>query len=169
MSRKERKTAAATVIALVLILGVSVTAAQAYFTTFTEARGSHTLELELRTEVHEDVEGLEKRIEVENKGDLDCYVRVGIHAGSGFTLKCAGESPWREGTDGYWYYDTVLKAGERTSQLTADIKVPEEDAGMDPAEFNVVVVQESTPAIYEADGNVHAEWNSSAERRQQKQ
>ena len=68
-----------------------------------------------------------------------------------------GGDGWYDGGDGYWYYRPVLKAHSTSSQLDVKITVPEE---FDKDTFNVVVVQECTPVIYDDAGNPGAEWDT---------
>lgn len=47
--------------------------------------------------------------------------------------------------------------GETTPELNITYKFPE---GNDkPEEFNIVVIQECTPVLYDKDGNPYADWN----------
>lgn len=155
------KTALLIALAVLLVLGASITASQAYFTTFAEAEGGHSLSLGSRTELDEEVNGLEKQVSVRNTGDLECYVRVKAFAGDDFTLKYAGEAGWKDGGDGYWYYEGILAVGAATPKLTIGIDVPDAE-GKEISDFNVVVIQECTPVLYDEDGNPYADWNMKA-------
>ncbi len=150
-------------IAALLVAGATATASLAYFTTFAEAEGAREVGLQPGTELREDVNGLEKTIKIENTGEVDCYVRVKALAGDGTTLTYTGDS-WtkKANEDGYWYYDAVLPVGETTAALTISIKAP--DGGeLDISSFNVVVVQECTPVLYDDEGKPHADWGMKAE------
>lgn len=58
----------------------------------------------------------------------------------------------------YWCYDDVLPAGKTTEQeLNITYKFPEGDDK--PEEFNIVVIQECTPVLYDNDGTPYADWN----------
>lgn len=61
--------------------------------------------------------------------------------------------------DGYWYYNDVLQAGQTTEkELNITYKFPSGD--QKPEEFNVVVIQECTPILYDEDGNAYADWDN---------
>ena len=52
----------------------------------------------------------------------------------------------------------ILDAGSSAQELRVEIQgVPEEVT--DPESFNVVVVYETIPVQYDADGNPYADWN----------
>ncbi len=145
-----------TAAAVILAGGVSIQGAMAYFTTYASAEGSQTLELGATTEIEEDFKDWTKEIKIQNTGDVDCYVRVKVFAGSQFTIDYSGyEDAWSKGEDDYWYYNDVVPVGGSTSALLATINLPsdfEED-------FNVAVVQECTPVQYNEDGTPYADWS----------
>ena len=63
------------------------------------------------------------------------------------------------GIDGYYYYfdgsrEKVLAPEETTSELKIAIKNFKE-------EFNVVVIQENTPALYDENGAAYSDWDRS--------
>ena len=63
--------------------------------------------------------------------------------------------------DGYWYYSDIVPVSGNTEELLAQIAIPEEYK----ESFNVVVVQECTPVLYEEDGTPYADWNRIADTR----
>jgi hypothetical protein len=131
----------------------------AYFTTYATADGGVQISLgTTTTEPVEEVREKAKYIQVKNTGDYECYVRVKAFAGAEYQdgLKYSDESSgkWNPSSDGYWYYSEILPAGETTDTLKVGITFPEEQES-----FNVVVVQECTPVVYDADGNPYADWN----------
>lgn len=70
----------------------------------------------------------------------------------------APDGGWQAGDDGYWYYESVLPAGETTKQeLNISYQFPSGDEKA--SEFNVVVIQECTPVLFDANGNAYADWN----------
>lgn len=153
--------------ALLLAGSVTVGSAMAYFTTYATASGGAQISLGFTETVPREefpIVDWTKRISVENTGTVDCFVRVKIFAGEKFRehldQNISGES-WTKGQepDGngyyYYYYDDVVPAGESTqNQLTAHI-----DNMESTEDFNVIVVQESTPVLYDADGSPYADWN----------
>ena len=55
--------------------------------------------------------------------------------------------------------DDVLQAGQTTEkELNITYKFPSGD--QKPEEFNVVVIQECTPILYDEDGNAYADWDN---------
>lgn len=138
--------------ALVLTAGVSAGKAMAYFTTYAEASGGAVLELGSTTTVpKEEVVDWVKHVTIENTGDYECYVRVRAYAGEAYKLQyILGD--WRDGGDGYYYYDKPLQPKETTSELQIAI-----DKGTSTDEFNVIVVQEHTPVRYNENGP-YAQW-----------
>lgn len=170
MSRKQlyrRRTVFLAAFALILLFGSSLKDSLAYFTTYTTTRGSARLVLGSKTEIKEEIEGFIKKIQIVNTGDADCFVRARIYAGSLLKLTESesvpegGAAHWRKDADGWWYYESVLKPGEATNVLSVEIGVSLELMGLDIDNFNVIVVQESTPALYQEDGTPYADWNLS--------
>lgn len=136
----------------------------AYFTTYTSAKGGYEIQAGTETEIHEEIDGLNKHIRIENTGGADCFVRVKVFAGSITDISYSAESgSWQEGEDGYWYCTAPLTPGELSEELVASIKIPE---GMeDMAEsFDVIVIQECTPVLYHADSTAYADWNRKIEK-----
>ena len=97
-----------------------------------------------------------KHVTITNTGDYDCFVRVKAFAPMELTYT-APNGGWKAEDDGYWHYKEVLPAKESTSELNISYKFPE---GKDkPEEFNIVVIQECTPVLYDENGNPYADWN----------
>ena len=170
MSRKQsyrRRTALLALLALVLLFGTSLKDSLAYFTTYTTTRGSARLALGPRSELEESIDRQTKQIQIENTGETDCFVRARIYAGSLLGLAESeivpegGSSHWRKDADGWWYYEAILKPGELTNVLSVKIEVTREMMDLEIDNFNVVVVQESTPVLYREDGTPYADWNLS--------
>lgn len=150
----------------VLTVTVSVGTAQAYFTTYATAKGGHRISLGTRTGITEEFSRWTKHISISNTGKRECFVRVKVFAGSTYQLDYTGNGAWRAGEDGYWYYDAVLPAGGVTASLDVKITLPEvtetdEEGNALPftEDFNVVVIQECTAALYREDGTAYADWN----------
>ena len=157
MKRKKSHVSRMTLLAAVALVIASAGAVQtslAYFTTYATAKGSHELALGTQTTLHEEIKDMEKHIRIENTGGIDCYVRVKVFAGSTVGLSFAADG-WRQETDGYWYYNDIVAPGASSSTMVVSIKGPEDE---DMETFNVVVVQECTPVLYDEDGNPYADW-----------
>lgn len=137
------------VVALVLVLSLSVGLTMAYFSDYTAAKGGLTVTLGGQTEIVEEQNDDNKVIQIKNTGDTDVIVRVAVYGPGEITYT---GSDWTDGGDGYYYYNSILPAGENslTSKLTAKWTVPE-DLGDD---YNVVVVQESEQAVFDENGDV---------------
>lgn len=153
--------------ALVLSLSVTVGATVAYFSDYEQASGGATLQLGGKTELSEGDDSNFKDIVIENTGETDMIVRVGIYGPDEFydsdnlenlvTMK----GDWMKGNDGMYYYGKVLKGkpdeqtpGENTgvgnlvASLSFKWKVEE---GEQPPDyyFEVTVVHEGSQAIYD--------------------
>lgn len=158
-TRRYGKVIAMTAAALAMTAALTVQSSMAYFTTYVSAGGGGTVSLTVQTEIHEEVSRMTKHVTIENVEDNDCFVRVRAFYGGFVDVEynnVDGGADWYDGGDGYWYYRPVLKAHTTSSQLDIRIIVPEE---FDSDTFNVVVVQECTPVIYE-DGSPAADWDT---------
>lgn len=148
--------------AIALIGGASVHSAMAYFTTYVTAKGGHPVTLGTQTSIEEEVEDMTKHIVISNTGESECYVRVKVFSGSQYTIQFSGAVD-EEGNpywslnqeDGYWYYKDILAVGEETEELLAKIEFPEEWK----ESFDIVVIQECTPVLYDESGTPYADWN----------
>lgn len=179
--QRYKKTLAMSAAALSLLAGLTIESSMAYFTTYVSAGGSHVVNLDARTEIHEDVSSLTKHLTLENistKGD--CFVRVKVFYGAQINVQITdaeNSGNWYQGdeTDAYgyqyWYYRPVLPIGGTTTGLDIKIDVTGllEPGSTDPNDltsewikdkFNVVVVQECTPVIYGENGEATADWNT---------
>ncbi|MCI8639880.1 MAG: hypothetical protein HFG41_12290 [Coprococcus sp.] len=174
--RKYGKIMGMSAAALALTAVLSAESSMAYFTTYVSAGGSQTVNLRTETEIHEDVSKMTKHIGITNTSpENDCFVRVKVFYvdDDKITIECKPAKPVEEGLEeewyedksndpvlgGYWYYRPLLEAGKTTSILDAKINVPESKEEFDKDKFNVVVIYEFTPAIYDEDGNVTYDWS----------
>lgn len=159
----KQKTFWLAVAAFLMLGGTGLSGAMAYFTTHVAAKGGYPITLGAETSVEEEVEDMTKHIVLVNTGENDCYVRVKVFCGSQFTIDYStdlddGSEPcWKldEG-DGYWYYQSILPAGEKTRQLLAKIEIPKDYT----ESFDIIVIQECTPALYQEDGTPYADWEN---------
>ena len=150
-------------LALWLVHGMGAEPSAAYFTTHASAKGGYELQAGTETEIHEEIDGLDKHIRIENTGEADCFVRVKVFAGSVAEISYTLEGgSWQMGEGEYWYYGKILAPGEFSEELAASIKIPE---GMEDKmeNFDVVVVQECVPVFYRGDGTPYADWNRKIE------
>ena len=157
--------------ALLCLVTGSITGAMSYFTTYAEAQGGVTLKLGEETEIGETYDGTKNITIKNNHKDVSVYVRAKAFISPEYqdTLEYSAESLWTDGAvkfqddaseDGrktYWYYDEVLAPGESTkTALKVKFDVPETAVNGD--KFNVVVIYESIPVIYDEDGNPVEDW-----------
>ena len=154
-----------TAAALALTGAVSVGSALAYFTIYTTASGGVQMDMGFTdTTIDEEIEGGTKVITIRNTGDYDCYVRVQIFADSVIDYDAlmanTDGTGWSLDGDGYWYYEPVLGAGASTEQLVIDYADLLPDDFQEGQEVNIIVVYESTPVIYDSEGNTDADWTN---------
>ena len=161
-----KKTIGLLMVSLLLVLSIGVGSALAYFTTYTVASGSQKLELNFsKTDINETVEPGKKVLWVENAESADCFVRVKVIVAEQFQDKLQFAEPdnagkWTPGDDGYYYYDEVLASGEKTSEL---IVLLTDISSIATDDFNVIVIQESTPVLYDENGEPDFNWSVKAE------
>ncbi|GJM56549.1 hypothetical protein [uncultured Dubosiella sp.] len=140
----------------------SVPSAYAYFTTNANAGGSYGIELGNDTDIEEEVDGLDKHIVVTNHEDSQpVFVRVKLFFGNEYITdwSIAGDG-WSLGEDDFYYFADPVDPGQSTSELLAQFKVEDES---DKTHFNVVVVSESAPVIYDENNRPVADWSQAAE------
>ncbi len=167
MKKIERygKVIAMSAAALSMTAVLTLETSTAYFTTYVSAGGGGAVEMGTQTEIYEEpVIDLMKHIVVKNTSENDCFVRVKLFYAAPVTIddidvRTEEDAPgrWECGqadSNGYWYwnYSEVLRAGEETASLDVQIHIPEE-CKKDDYSFNVIVVQECVPAVYDEEGN----------------
>lgn len=162
--KMNKKNICLTAVALLAVISLSVGSAMAYFSTYIISKGSKEMVLDFsETEINEKVEPGMKKITAKNVGETECFVRIRVIAGTEhadkWVVDLANSSNWKLGNDGYYYYfdgnrEKVLAPEEITSELKIAIKNFKE-------EFNVVVIQENTPALYDENGAAYSDWDRS--------
>ena len=153
----KKKSLLAALLAAALTLSVSVGSALAYFSAYTVAGGERALALVPVTTITEtQVDENMKKVVVTNTGGAPCFVRVLAFPGGGVTLGGEGGNGWRaRNNEGYWLYVPVLAPGEASGELEIPIGGLPADG-----EFNIAVVYESTPAIYDGEtGEYYTDWS----------
>ena len=165
MKKSKMKTICLSVAALVLVMSVMIGTAMAYFTTYATAKGGVTLDLGFtETETEEEVINGKKQIVLKNTGDYDCYVRLKALTGDAHKAGIAysepdGASLWTPGADGYYYYNGIVEAGESTTRIDVSFVLPQENQ----TNFNVIIIQECTPVLYDENGDTYADWSVTAD------
>lgn len=145
-------------LALVCVVGVSIRGALSYFTSYAEAEGGMILDLQEESSKKEVFDGI-KHLTIKNTSKtLSVYVRAKAIITEKYadSLTCTGED-WRDGGDGYYYYNKLLPAGAEATPLDVAFSSPEAPGEGD--EFNVAIIYETIPAQYDNDGNPVENWN----------
>lgn len=148
---------AAIVMVVLVALTATVGTTLAYFTTYATAKGYVEVSLEEQTQIKEDFSQWTKHLTIANQGENSrpVYVRAKAFGGEQYTLTYSG-SGWSQNADGYYYYGSILNPGDTANVL--DVKI--DGIPKDAVDFNVIVVYETTPVIYDANGNPSADWNN---------
>lgn len=144
--------------ALILVLSVSVRTTMAYFTDRTSAEGGYTISLGTETRIEEEFYNWTKVLTITNEETSEAvYVRARAFVGDHYSLTYTG-TDWTEAGDGFCYYGGILEAGQSAEALEVKIgDIPEEV--IDGKRFDVVVIYESTPVLYDEAGTPYADWN----------
>ena len=166
-NRKAKQTICLAAAAAVLVGSLSIGSALAYFTTYTQAEGGVVLDLGFtQTLPEEKVVNGAKQVTIKNTGDYDCYVRMKALVGDDYTITYSEPDEaekWAPGADGFYYYSDMLAAKTGvTSRIDVNITFPEPEDGEAP-DFNVIIIQECTPVLYDNEGNPYADWNKTAD------
>ena len=153
--------------ALVLVAALGIGSAMAYFTTYVLADGGMEVSMGSTVTIpQEKVENGQKIIQLKNEGDYECWVRIKVFAGSEHEFLYADESgKWTPGAEGYYYSSDIGPVDGLTDEIKVtitDLLGTDADPETDEA-FNVIVVQECTPVLYDENGNAYADWNVNAE------
>lgn len=150
------------VLAAVTIMTAGIGKSWAYFTTYTEAEGGYTIRMGGSTDITETFTEWTKHVSVTNEGSGPVFVRARAFYDSDCTIEYSG-AKWNKGKDDdYYYYEDIVESGESTEILDIKIKNIPEDAAEGDA-FNVIVIYESTPVLYDKDGKPYADWGAKLE------
>ena len=142
--------------AILLVCTAPAGTAFAYFTTYARATGGYVIELGDQTTIDDDVSNWVKHVKITVSDDSQpVFVRARAFGPTDYELQYSGSEKWAPGGDGYYYYQEACTAGQQLDELNIRIaNVPEQKDIVKPEEFNVVVVHETTPARYNADGSL---------------
>lgn len=147
--------------AFLMIGAAGVAPTMAYFTDTKEVIGGVLVSLgDSKLTPHDSAEGLLKTVAVENTSQYDAFVRVKAIYSENFSATLTEEAKangWSVNEDGYYYYSDIIAAGETSKELKLQIEVKDETIA---DQFNVVIVEEATKVIYDAEGNTSCDWNS---------
>lgn len=156
-----KRTIALTLAAFTLTAGLQIGSASAYFTAYTEAKGSAPISLGAPgSEIMETFKDWIKTVTVKNTGADPCYVRIRAVTGDLYQdgLVYGPGTGWTKGSDGYYYYGEMLQPEAETTEITVTIPTPAAEA----EDFNVIVIQEYAPVVYDEKGNPKADWSLKA-------
>ena len=162
MRKMNNRTIGLVAAALVLVACIGVGSALAYFTTYTVAEGGMNIVLNFSdSEIEEKVIDGQKQIALKNTGDTEAYVRIKALVGDDHPVVYSEPSEtngsWKVNADGYYYYEAILAPGESTTQINVGFSLEGKES------FNVIIVEESTPVLYDENGNAYADWSVKAD------
>ena len=142
----------------ILVAGLSVKPAMAYFTDYASASGSIEIAVDdTHSTVEESGKGQQKIIVIDNDMATKAFVRVQVVLPEGITAAVDGETSEEDWTlkDGYYYYNKVLEGKsettteDSTSQLILNIDAS--GAGKtgenEYADFHGIVIPESAKVL----------------------
>lgn len=179
-----RKFVVALCLALVACLSVMATTAFAYYTDTSKANGLIAFSWtpdnpdnpddpddpddptdpedpkdpeEPKTEVEEDLEGLNKHIAVKNTGEVAALVRVQLiypdpeHMAGDVSINVVPGEDWVKGQDNWYYYLEPIQPGETTPTIEVTVTVEDKD-NLRP--FDIVVIQQCAKVERNEDGQL---------------
>lgn len=144
-------------LSLVFVLSMSVGAAHAYFTASVAPKGGYVLKIGYTPPISERLDGDKHVTLTSDVGAPTVFVRAKAYTGTQYQqyLTYTGEN-WVKGkqnADFFYYYILPLEGGSSTSELHIHVSTNLFPAEAQPdEEVNVIVVYESTPAIFTSDG-----------------
>lgn len=138
----------------------------AYFTDYVYAAGSKTLDLEYQTEIHEEMDGLNKSIHMENTGNTEVFTRIQLFYGNadGVSAEVAPGEGWtRTSGEGdmpeTWEYAKVLAPQGQPGNTTSDLTV---NVTADHAihDFDIIVIGQTSPVVYDGEEPQPSIWTT---------
>jgi len=159
-------------IIVVLITIVSVPSALAYFSTYTQTKGTKTLSFNYDTKLEESIDNNNKTISVTATGD-PVFVRVRYYAVSDkmtveadpASLVVGGETLWVKNGDYYYYTKPIDGKGigeNKTSNLILKVTTAADVEFAIGDVEHVIVIYEAIPAKYGVTYD-SADWNAALE------
>ena len=129
---------------LVLLMIVSVPSVLAYFSTYTSAKGTKLVSMKNETEMIETVEGNIKTVQIKASEDSSpVLVRVKAFSPDFVTLEPSLGQGWKAETDGFYYYQDAISAGQTTSKISFKVNTVTPETTKPGDEFHVVIIYES--------------------------
>lgn len=157
MKQSMGKILAGSALAALMVGGVVVRPALAYFSTYATATGGIPISVgTTTTTIDDDVKNMVKSISITNTGKSPCFVRVKVYAPDQIKLSFSPveSGDWTDEGNGYWYYTKVLAAEGKTSVLEVTI-----DPNGYTDNFDVIVVEEHSIVQYDENGDPAPDWN----------
>ena len=144
---------------IVLTFMISVPKTLAYFSTYTQVKGTAPVVLKEVVYFHEEDVGGNKRVVIKADSDSDpIYVRIRAYASSeieDLIMYVFEQGEWKLTSDGWYEYNSVLMAND---EATMDIEI--DKINIEMTQFNVVVVYEYIPAIDDGNGGYTKDWTA---------
>ena len=184
---KKRITTLLAGLVVALVLGMGISPAWSYFTDSHATDGGLPISVTPTTTPHEWVYTNHKYLQVHNAEDATApvYVRAGVFCSGEFSDVKAAGTGWSPQDPGDWtseigmgwfYYGnsatnlTAVEPNGDTSILDFEFEFPKVKAENQPTgsgavdgdNYNVIIVYESTPVQYDAQGNPFADWDITA-------
>ena len=156
----KKRTLLLAVLAVLLVLSSGIGSAVAYFTSYATARGGYVI-MGGRTEIKEEWLQGQKVVRISNvartdadNGKYPVFVRARVFADSSLALTYSSEpqGAWKQ-TGDYWYYQTAIAAGQTTNPLNIAVAAKADQKFKVGDTADVIVVYESVPAMFKADGS----------------
>ena len=163
--RHKRKKSMIMAAAALLAAAACIGGIFAYYTSHQEVQNTITVGENITVIQEEfdpdpDKDVYKKSVQIENTGEIPCYVRVYAAfsdeevaaiselSADGKTYYSASEydnhlpDGWAKGNDGYLYYTKLLPVGAKTTKLMSNVKTTWK-ADMDPHDFDLIIREES--------------------------
>lgn len=151
------------VMVLILIIAMVILArirpANAYFTTYTTAKGGKLIDFGSSTTLKEEFAAWQKHITLtNNKNGNPVFARAKAFCKKNYPLTYETNNKWElNENDGFYYYNDIINNGESAEELLVTINDVPNDVTI-KENFNVIVICETTPVLYDKDGNPYADW-----------
>ena len=173
----KRKALLVASLVVALVLGMGIIPAGAYFTDSDTANGGVEVTVTPTTDIQEWIKEGVKHVVISNSEEATTavYVRVGVFTSLKVDISGTGWSGpvgpnWvGPAGNGWFVYDQILEPGDKTdNELLVDITFPEvksdekPDGAVEGDNANVIVLYESTPVLYDTNGNPYADWSLTA-------
>ena len=163
----KRKSLLLATVAAALVIAMGISPAWAYFTDTSTVQGALTINVKPSTDITEWYGARVKHVVVTNSEDATApvFVRARAFAPEKMTATVAGASWTGPDAQGWYEYSEIVEPGNATQELTVTLTFPPVKSETAPTgavvgdNYNVVVVYESTPVQYRADGTPYADWS----------